>query len=127
MLTLLILIHVLVCFLLIAVVLLQSGRGAEIGVSFGATYSQTLFGSRGPASFLSKVTVVLAAVFMLSALGISILSSRLESSSVIEEGTVFPSGPIPGEETAAPSPSESPSKTSSESKASSKQAPASGN
>lgn len=104
--TFLIVIHILVCFLLVAVVLLQSGRGADIGVSFGATYSQTLFGSRGPASFLSKVTVVLAAVFMLSALGISILSSQLESSSVIEEGTVVPSKP-PAGPPASPS-SESP-------------------
>ena len=63
----LIIIHVLVCFLMVGAILLQSGKGAEIGASFGGS-SQTVFGSRGPANFLSKFTVVVAAVFMLTSL-----------------------------------------------------------
>ncbi len=64
---LLIIIHVLVCFLMVGAILLQSGKGAEIGASFGGS-SQTVFGSRGPANFLSKFTVVVAAIFMLTSL-----------------------------------------------------------
>ena len=59
--TLLIVIHVLICFLMVGAILLQSGKGAEIGASFGGS-SQTVFGSRGPANFLSKFTVAVAAV-----------------------------------------------------------------
>ena len=81
--TLLIIIHILASLVLIAVVLLQSGKGAEMGVSFGATYSQTIFGSRGAGSFLSKVTVTVAAIFMISALAIAALTQRGTSSSVI--------------------------------------------
>jgi preprotein translocase subunit SecG len=81
--TFLIIIHILASLVLIAVVLLQSGKGAEMGVSFGATYSQTIFGSRGAGSFLSKVTIAVAAVFMVSALAIAALTQRGASSSVI--------------------------------------------
>jgi len=63
--TFLIVIHVMICFLMIGAILLQSGKGAEIGASFGGS-SQTVFGSRGPANFLSKFTVVVAAIFMLT-------------------------------------------------------------
>jgi preprotein translocase subunit SecG len=68
-------IHIFVCFFLITVVLLQSGKGAEIGAAFGGS-SQTLFGSRGAASFLSKMTTVAAVVFMLTSLVLAILASK---------------------------------------------------
>jgi preprotein translocase subunit SecG len=93
--TFLIIIHIIASFLLIGAVLLQSGKGAEIGVSFGSAASQTLFGSRGPGSFLSKVTVVVAAFFMLSALGLAALAQRGGSSSVVVP---------PKQETQAPAP-----------------------
>ncbi len=81
---LLIIIHVLVCFLMVGAILLQSGKGAEIGASFGGS-SQTVFGSRGPANFLSKFTVVVAAIFMLTSLGLAILAKeRTFSSTVID-------------------------------------------
>ncbi len=81
---LLIIIHVLVCFLMVGAILLQSGKGAEIGASFGGS-SQTVFGSRGPANFLSKFTVVVAAIFMLTSLGLAILAKdRAFSSTVID-------------------------------------------
>jgi preprotein translocase subunit SecG len=80
----LIVIHVMVCFLMVGAILLQAGKGAEIGASFGGS-SQTVFGSRGPANFLSKFTVVVAAVFMLTSLGLAILAKeRTFSSTVID-------------------------------------------
>ena len=80
----LIVIHVLICFLMIGAILLQSGKGAEIGASFGGS-SQTVFGSRGPANFLSKFTVVVAAIFMLTSLSLAIMArERTFSSTVID-------------------------------------------
>ena len=80
----LIVIHVMVCFLMVGAILLQSGKGAEIGASFGGS-SQTVFGSRGPANFLSKFTVVVAAIFMLTSLSLAMLAKeRTFSSTVID-------------------------------------------
>ena len=81
-------VHIIVCFLMIAAILLQSGKGAEIGAAFGGS-SQTVFGSRGPGTFLSKVTVAAAIIFMLTSLGLAVLSrERTFSSTVIDfEGT----------------------------------------
>ncbi|HKQ35637.1 MAG TPA: preprotein translocase subunit SecG [Nitrospiraceae bacterium] len=80
----LIVVHVMVCILMVGAILLQSGKGAEIGASFGGS-SQTVFGSRGPANFLSKFTVAVAAVFMLTSLGLAILAKeRTFSSTVID-------------------------------------------
>ncbi|MEP6934277.1 MAG: preprotein translocase subunit SecG [Nitrospirota bacterium] len=77
-------IHVMVCFLMVGAILLQSGKGAEIGASFGGS-SQTVFGSRGPANFLSKFTVVVAAIFMLTSFSLAILAKeRTFSSTVID-------------------------------------------
>lgn len=89
--TLAVVIHVLVCFLMIASILLQSGKGAEIGAAFGGS-SQTVFGSRGPGTFLSKVTVAAAIIFMFTSLGLAILSKeRTFSSSVIDINKQQPS------------------------------------
>lgn len=80
----LIVIHVIFAILLIVVVLLQSGgKGASIGAIFGGAGSQTLFGSSGPAGFLSKVTTVVAVMFMLTSLTIAIISARKSTSSII--------------------------------------------
>jgi preprotein translocase subunit SecG len=92
---LLIIIHVLVCFLMVGAILLQSGKGAEIGASFGGS-SQTVFGSRGPANFLSKFTVAVATVFMLTSLGLAILAKeRSFSSTVIDLNKKETSQPAP--------------------------------
>jgi len=64
-------IHVLVCVILILVVLLQSGKGADLAGAFGGGGTQTAFGSRGPASFLSKATTVAAIVFMITSIALS--------------------------------------------------------
>jgi len=73
--TFLLIIHILVCILLISVVLIQSGKGAEIGAAFGGS-SQTLFGSRGAATFLSKLTTAVAIIFMLTSLGLAIIQTK---------------------------------------------------
>jgi preprotein translocase subunit SecG len=80
--TLLVIVHVFICFLMIGAILLQSGKGAEIGASFGGS-SQTVFGSRGPANFLSKLTVVVAAVFMVTSLSLAILAKQRNFSSTV--------------------------------------------
>ncbi len=80
--TLVVILHVFVCFLMIGAILLQSGKGAEIGAAFGGS-SQTVFGSRGPANFLSKLTVGVAAVFMMTSLSLAILAKERNFSSTV--------------------------------------------
>ena len=65
--------HVIVCFFLIAVVLLQRGKGAEMGAVFGGGASSTVFGSRGAGNFLTLLTKICATVFMLTSLSLSYL------------------------------------------------------
>ncbi len=98
----LIIIHVTVCFLMIGAILLQAGKGAEIGASFGGS-SQTVFGSRGPANFLSKFTVVVAAIFMLTSLSLAMLAKeRTFSSTVIDLNKKESSQPAPDSTPATP-------------------------
>ncbi len=80
--TLIVIVHVLVCFLMIGAILLQSGKGAEIGAAFGGS-SQTVFGSRGPANFLSKFTVAVAAVFMVTSFTLAILAKQQNFASTV--------------------------------------------
>jgi preprotein translocase subunit SecG len=80
---LLIIIHVIVCIALIMIVLLQTGKGADMGAAFGGGSSQTLFGSTGASTFLSKATTGAAIVFMLTSLVLAYLSSHPTGSSVI--------------------------------------------
>ena len=79
-------IHVIVCIILMAVVLLQAGKGAEMGAAFGGS-SQTIFGSRGAATFLSKVTVGAAVLFMITSLTLSILSRERSIASSVTTDT----------------------------------------
>ncbi|ANF59399.1 preprotein translocase subunit SecG [Halotalea alkalilenta] len=65
------LVHVLLAISLVALVLLQQGKGAEAGAAFGGGASQTVFGSRGSSSFLAKLTGVLAAVFFATSVGLA--------------------------------------------------------
>ena len=69
-------IHVIVCVFLVVVVLLQSGKAADLAGAFGGMGSQTVFGPRGSATVLSKATTVAAALFMLTSLTLSILATR---------------------------------------------------
>lgn len=65
-------IHVFTCILIVAAVLLQSGKGAETGVMIGGS-SASMFGARGASSFLAKMTVVLATLFMVTSLALSLI------------------------------------------------------
>jgi len=76
--------HVIVCVILVLVVLLQSGKGADLAGAFGGGATQTAFGSRGPASFLSKMTTVAAIVFMVTSIGLSMITTKTEAKSVLE-------------------------------------------
>jgi preprotein translocase subunit SecG len=69
-------VHVVVCLFLIVVVLLQSGKAADLAGAFGGMGSQTAFGPRGSATLLSKATTVSAIVFMLTSISLSILATR---------------------------------------------------
>ncbi len=84
--TLVVILHILVCFALILIVLLQAGKGAEIGAAFGGA-SQTLFGSAGSMGFLSKLTTVAAVIFMVTSLLLTYSSTR-RASTVIKEKPV---------------------------------------
>jgi preprotein translocase subunit SecG len=74
--TLLTIVHVLVCLFLIVVVLLQSGKAADLAGAFGGMGSQTAFGPRGSATLLSKATTGSAILFMITSLSLSILATR---------------------------------------------------
>jgi preprotein translocase subunit SecG len=70
------LVHIVVCIFLIIVVLLQSGKAADLAGAFGGMGSQTAFGPRGSATLLSKATTVSAVLFMITSLSLSILATR---------------------------------------------------
>jgi len=74
--TLLIIVHVIVCLFLIIVVLLQSGKAADLAGAFGGMGSQTAFGPRGSATLLSKATTVSAIIFMLTSISLSVVATR---------------------------------------------------
>jgi preprotein translocase subunit SecG len=105
---LLVIVHVTVSLALVLVVLLQVGKGQSIGAAFGgAGSSQTFFGSRGPATFLSRLTTVSAAVFMVTSLSLAYLSASGEQGSSIRERALPPvtdtaPAPVPAPESAAP-------------------------
>lgn len=82
--------HVLVCIFLIVVVLLQRGKGAEVGAMFGGGGSGTMFGARGAGNLLTRLTTISATVFMLTSLYLAYLGREASSSDLFDE-------PIPAE------------------------------
>jgi len=78
---LLTIVHVIVCVFLVLVVLLQSGKAADLAGAFGGMGSQTAFGPRGSATLLSKLTTFAAGAFMVTSLSLSIISTRGASNS----------------------------------------------
>jgi preprotein translocase subunit SecG len=106
--------HVLVCFVLILVIMLQSGNAADLAGAFGGAGSQTAFGPRGAATFLSKATTWCAIVFMVTSLTLSVKRTpeevSLGGSSILEQTTktapAKPAAPAPG-----PAPSSAPGQT----------------
>ena len=116
---LLTIIHVIVCLFLVIVVLLQSGKAADLAGAFGGMGSQTAFGPRGAATVLSKATTVAAALFMVTSLSLAILTTRSAgtSGSVLERQSKSKAGKAaaPAAPPAAPKPAtaapESPGQT----------------
>ncbi len=122
--TFVLLLHIGACIILILVVLLQSGKAADLAGAFGGGGSQTAFGARGAQTFLSKMTTGAAVLFMLTSLGLGILESReptsifeaLPESTPLEEPTQTDPAAIPvipqdfqelDEEAAEPEPTDS--------------------
>jgi len=102
---LLLIVHVLVCFFLIVVVLLQSGKAADLAGAFGGMGSQTAFGPRGSATLLSKATTVSAILFMVTSLSLSIMATRSAGlgTSVLEGATQGPGKSAPAKSAPAKS------------------------
>lgn len=82
--TVLIIFHILVCLVLILIVLLQAGKGANMGAAFGGS-SQTVFGSSGAGTFLGKLTAAVAVIFMLTSLVLTYMANHRSSSSLMEQ------------------------------------------
>ncbi len=82
--TAVIFIHIFVSIFLILVVLLQSGKGASMGAVFGGSSNQTLFGSSGPASMLSKLTAFCAIIFMMTSLYLAYTSVPRINSTILD-------------------------------------------
>jgi preprotein translocase subunit SecG len=89
-------VHILACVFLVLVVLLQTGKGAEMGAVFGGS-SSTVFGSTGAGNFLTRLTTATAVIFMLTSLCLTYLSGRQTTA------TVFDAAPV-AERAAAPAP-----------------------
>src|SRR5580704_15330874 len=104
--TLVLLIHIVVCLFLIVVILLQSGKAADLAGAFGGMGSQTAFGPRGSATLLSKATTASAAIFMVTSLTLSILATKNAGlgTTVLEEapGKLAPAKSLPVQQQAPP-------------------------
>ena len=92
--TLIVILHIVVSLALILIILLQTGKGADIGAVFGGGSSQTLFGSSGPTSFLSKLTAAAAVIFMITSLFLAYFSGSRPASSIMKD--VAPVQTMPG-------------------------------
>ncbi|HUK88355.1 MAG TPA: preprotein translocase subunit SecG [Terriglobales bacterium] len=101
---LVLLVHIIVCFFLIIVVLLQSGKAADLAGAFGGMGSQTAFGPRGSATLLSKATTLSAVLFMVTSLTLSIIASRNSGlgATVLEEAPQTKSAPAQTKQVPAP-------------------------
>ena len=107
---LLLIIHVIVCLFLIVVVLLQSGKAADLAGAFGGMGSQTAFGPRGSATLLSKATTISAVLFMITSLSLSIMATRNAGLGT----SVLESAPKTGVPKSAPAPVQVPAQAPSQ-------------
>ena len=105
--------HVIVCLFLVMVVLLQSGKAADLAGAFGGMGSQTVFGPRGSATVLSKATTIAAALFMVTSLTLSVLATRggVGSSSVLDKASKAPAATQQKGQPAAPAAPAAPGQT----------------
>lgn len=106
--TLLTIIHILACVTLILIVLLQAGKGANMGAAFGGS-SQTVFGSGGAGTFLGKMTAAVAIIFMLTSISLTYMASRATTAGLMDKvsvpatGQAVPAVPKPAAPPALPS------------------------
>lgn len=91
--TLLIIVHIIVCLFLIGIVLLQHGKGADIGATFGGS-SQSLFGSEGPVPLLNKITTLGAVVFMGTSISLAYISANKSTGTVMSDVQVQQQAPV---------------------------------
>ena len=89
--TLLTVVHYFICIFLIVTILLQAGKGADVGAAFGAGTSQAIFGPRGAATFLSKLTSIIAVAFLCTSLGLVAIAKKGEGRSVLDK---VPAAPV---------------------------------
>jgi preprotein translocase subunit SecG len=101
--TLIVVLHVIVSVALILVILLQTGKGSDIGAVFGGGSSQTLFGATGPTSFLSKLTAGAAIIFMLTSLFLAYFSGTGGTRSIMK-GAAPPAQTMPAPPAGMPAP-----------------------
>jgi preprotein translocase subunit SecG len=94
--------HVLACFAIIGIVLLQSGKGADIGSAFGGAGSQAVFGSMGTPTLLGKITTGIAIVFTITSFTLAIMGGERASSVVREAAPPPATAPAPAPEGSAP-------------------------
>lgn len=92
--TLISVLHVFICLFIIGVVLLQSGKGAEMGATFGSGGSQSVFGASGGGNFMTKLTTAAAIIFMLTSLTLAYISGHNPGSSIMS-GKTAPKAPAP--------------------------------
>jgi preprotein translocase subunit SecG len=102
--TLVIVLHVLAAVSIVVLVLLQHGKGADMGAAFGSGSAGSLFGSSGAANFLSRSTGILAAVFFVTSLGLTFLTASPSKSGGVTQSIKTDSGK-PASQPAAPAPS----------------------
>src|SRR5262245_29853383 len=95
--TLILVVDVIVALCIIGLVLLQHGKGADVGAAFGSGVSGSLFGASGSANFLSRATAILALVFFLTSLGLTYVSSRKSDSRGIMADHPTPAQTVPGQ------------------------------
>jgi preprotein translocase subunit SecG len=98
-------VHVIMCFAIIGIVLLQAGKGADIGSAFGGAGSQAVFGSMGTPTLLGKITGIVAVVFTLTSFSLALLGGE-RGSSVVREAPPVSAPATPS----APSPAPTPTK-----------------
>ena len=99
---LLTIVHVIVCLFLVVVVLLQSGKAADLAGAFGGMGSQTVFGPRGAATVLSRATTVAATLFMITSLTLSIMATRAGKGSSTPDLLKKATQPVPAQKAPAP-------------------------
>jgi preprotein translocase subunit SecG len=87
--------HVLMCFAIIGIVLMQSGKGADIGSAFGGAGSQAVFGSMGTPTVVGKITTVVAILFTITSFTLALLGGERASSVVREPAPVTAPAPTP--------------------------------